>query len=257
MNTGREPPLESELEDFDPIRFAPLTGKQYSVKLCCSDEFLGEIREKFGDVEDAFRRATGYGFDFLTESEARALVKFHPADAVRSSIFAEGNEKSIGVDEEGTGESLNLGSSAEEDTAAVEKALASMNPIHRAVFEAVNSGMTPEQVMAKYSISLKAVSNILDQVRSRIASVMKATTADRLTPAMRDGKFDGGRPDLALSTIRHVVSIDQIRHYSGLPEARENRGANILAFKTLRMTMNDTMCRGRHGVSHQKSITAI
>jgi hypothetical protein len=150
-----------------------------------------------------------------------------------------------------------LSSSAEEDSAAVEKALSSMKPIHRAVFESVNSGMTPEQVMAKYSISSKAVSNILDQVRSRIASVMKATTADGLTPAMRDGKFDGGRPDLALSTIPQVAAIDQIRNDSGLPEARENRGANILSFKTLRMTMNDTMCRGRHGVSHQKWITAI
>jgi len=113
-----------------------------------------------------------------------------------------------------------LYSSAEEDSAAVEKALASMKPIHRAVFEAVNSGMTPEQVMAKYSISSKDVSNILDQVRSRIASVMKATTADGLTPAMRDGKFDGGRPDLALSTIPQVAAIDQIRNDSDLPGVR-------------------------------------
>ncbi len=83
-----------------------LTGKQYSAKLRPSDELLGEIRATFGDVESDFRRATGYGFDHLTESEARALVRFRPAHAVRSRILEEAHAKGDGLGETGTGQSL-------------------------------------------------------------------------------------------------------------------------------------------------------
>ena len=55
-----------------------LTGKQYSANLRLSDESLAQLREQHGAVEDDFRRATGHGFDRLTESEARALAKFRP-----------------------------------------------------------------------------------------------------------------------------------------------------------------------------------
>ena len=108
-------------------------------------------------------------------------------------------------------------SPAPEDSAAVDAALASMRPIYRAVFEAVNSGMTPEQVMAKYSLNEKAVANILNAVRSRIATAMSAAADPSLSPAMREGKFDGGRPDLALSTIPEVAAVDQIRNESDVP----------------------------------------
>jgi hypothetical protein len=51
-----------------------LTGKQYSAKIAPSPELLGQIREKYADVEPQFRAATGYGFDALTESEARYIA---------------------------------------------------------------------------------------------------------------------------------------------------------------------------------------
>jgi hypoxanthine-guanine phosphoribosyltransferase len=66
-----------------------LTGKKYSRKLSLSHEALQRVRSKFGDIEPAFREATGRGFDSLTESEARALAAWKPADAVRSRILAE------------------------------------------------------------------------------------------------------------------------------------------------------------------------
>jgi len=81
-----------------------LTGKQYSAKLNLSEDLLDQLRAKFSDVEDDFRRATGYGFDYLTESEARTLVKFKPANTVRDRIIAEGDARGGGMDGSGTGE---------------------------------------------------------------------------------------------------------------------------------------------------------
>lgn len=66
-----------------------LTGKQYSAKIQASADTLASLREKHGDIETDFRAATGYGFDALTESEARYLANFKPADTVRARILAE------------------------------------------------------------------------------------------------------------------------------------------------------------------------
>lgn len=81
-----------------------LTGKQYSAKLSLSDETLSQLRERLGDLEGVFREATGYGYDFLTESEARALVKFKPVERVRDRILAQRDARSQRMDEEATGE---------------------------------------------------------------------------------------------------------------------------------------------------------
>lgn len=98
------------------VGIVALTGKQYSAKLILSDELLNELRETFGDVENDFRKANGYGFEGLTESEARALVRFRPADAVRSRIIAEGNEKGRGLDGSGTAQSLGSSPVAKSET---------------------------------------------------------------------------------------------------------------------------------------------
>ena len=66
-----------------------LTGKQYSAKIQASADTLAALREKHGDIETDFRAATGYGFDALTESEARYLANFKPAQSVRDRIAAE------------------------------------------------------------------------------------------------------------------------------------------------------------------------
>ena len=87
---------------------AALSGKRYSAALSLSDEYLTQLRERFGDVEGAFRAATGYGFDGLTESEGRYLVKHDAPEQVRDRILAAGREagfrEDAGVDGPGSGD---------------------------------------------------------------------------------------------------------------------------------------------------------
>lgn len=80
-------------------RKATLIGKQYSATLALSPETLQALRDKHGDIEPDFVRATGYGFDALTESEARYLARFKPADAIRDRILAEGRRRGTGSDQ--------------------------------------------------------------------------------------------------------------------------------------------------------------
>jgi adenine/guanine phosphoribosyltransferase-like PRPP-binding protein len=72
-----------------------LTGKQYSAKLELNPELLNQVREKFQSVEPDFKAATGYGFDALTESEARYLAKHDHAQSVRDRIIAAGSTASL------------------------------------------------------------------------------------------------------------------------------------------------------------------
>lgn len=76
-----------------------LTGKQYSAKLRPSGDILSALREKHGDLENDFRAATGHGFDSLTESEARYLTNFKPADAIRVRILDEGRRRGARKDQ--------------------------------------------------------------------------------------------------------------------------------------------------------------
>ena len=76
-----------------------LTGKQYSAKIQPSPETLASLRQKHGDLEDQFRAATGYGFDALTESEARYLARFEPAERLRDRIAEEGRRASERADQ--------------------------------------------------------------------------------------------------------------------------------------------------------------
>ena len=76
-----------------------LTGKEYSAKLRPSDETLSALREKHGNLENDFRAATGHGFDALTQSEARYLTNFKPADGVRDRILAEGRRRGAREDQ--------------------------------------------------------------------------------------------------------------------------------------------------------------
>ena len=66
-----------------------LTGKQYSAKIKLSNDTLKHLIAKHGDIEPAFRAITGYGYASLTESEARYIASFKPADAIRDRILTE------------------------------------------------------------------------------------------------------------------------------------------------------------------------
>jgi len=71
------------------VRAITLTGKPYSAKLAPSDETLSRLRDKHGaDLESWWERAFGYGFDRLTESEARYLVRVDNPQLIRDRILA-------------------------------------------------------------------------------------------------------------------------------------------------------------------------
>jgi adenine/guanine phosphoribosyltransferase-like PRPP-binding protein len=67
-----------------------LTGKPYSAKLALSDQQLAELRHRHGELEDWWRERFGFGFDALTQSEARYLARTANADTIRNRVAAAG-----------------------------------------------------------------------------------------------------------------------------------------------------------------------
>jgi hypoxanthine-guanine phosphoribosyltransferase len=66
-----------------------LTGKPWSAKLTPSAETLRMLREKHGgELESWWQDTFGYGFDFLTESEARYLARADSVELIRNRILA-------------------------------------------------------------------------------------------------------------------------------------------------------------------------
>lgn len=85
-------------------RGSTLMGKQYSSTLKPSAETVAALRERYGqEFENWWAREFGYGFDRLTESEARYLAKIRgaDADAIRDRILAARQGRSRGVDDQG------------------------------------------------------------------------------------------------------------------------------------------------------------
>ncbi len=76
--------------------FSALTGKEYLTITSPSESSIQALRERIGDLEDAFRSATGYGLDSLTQSEARYRANFKPLDKLRSRILEEGRKGGSG-----------------------------------------------------------------------------------------------------------------------------------------------------------------
>lgn len=65
-----------------------LTGKPFSSRLALSDEQLTLLRAKHEHLEAWWLERFGYGFDRLTQSEARYLERSPDADTIRSQIIA-------------------------------------------------------------------------------------------------------------------------------------------------------------------------
>lgn len=66
-----------------------LTGKQYSVQLRISKETLIELRNEYSRIETWWQEEFGYGFESLTEWEARYILKSGKSpDEVRNTILA-------------------------------------------------------------------------------------------------------------------------------------------------------------------------
>lgn len=66
-----------------------LTGKAISATLALRPATLAELRQTHGnDLENWWRQVFGFGFEHLTESEARYLIPRSNADRVREEILA-------------------------------------------------------------------------------------------------------------------------------------------------------------------------
>lgn len=66
-----------------------LTGKAASAILALRPETLAELRQTHGkDLENWWWQVFGFGFEYLTESEARYLIPRSDADRVREEILA-------------------------------------------------------------------------------------------------------------------------------------------------------------------------
>lgn len=131
------------------------------------------------------------------------------------------------------------------------QALASMPPIYRQVFAEVvkTSNADPAVIAAKFGMSEKAVMNITSQVRARVRALTEAASPAGLTPAMIGNQFNGGRPDLALSTNPSVAAVDQIRNQEQIPDVRAqdtvNAEASAMLAKDYEGTYNDLLAKAR------------
>lgn len=65
-----------------------LTGKPFSATLGLSPDQLVILREKHGNIENWWLTTFGFGFDCLTESEARYLIRTPNAEHIRNRITA-------------------------------------------------------------------------------------------------------------------------------------------------------------------------
>lgn len=76
-----------------------LTGKLHSAKLSLEPSTLSDLRRKHGaELEAWWRDRFGHGFDCLTESEARYLLRTPDADRIRDRTAAEEHEGDLGPD---------------------------------------------------------------------------------------------------------------------------------------------------------------
>jgi hypothetical protein len=66
--------------------FTVLAGQERSAILGLRAETLAELRNKHGQLENWWRQRFGFGFDGLTESEARYLIRAENADTIRNRL---------------------------------------------------------------------------------------------------------------------------------------------------------------------------
>lgn len=78
-----------EIKGGIAILASTLTGKPYSAKLSLEQATLSALRAKHGDkLENWWKETFGYGFEFLTESEARYLERADEAQLIRDRLVA-------------------------------------------------------------------------------------------------------------------------------------------------------------------------
>ena len=73
-----------------------LTGKQYSAKIAIDSSTIKQLRDQYDGtgLEAWWHNKFGYGFDSLTESEGRYLLRAKDADKIRDRVTEAGSEAS-------------------------------------------------------------------------------------------------------------------------------------------------------------------
>lgn len=121
---------------------------------------LAALRGKFPDLEPWFKEHTGYGFDALTESEARQFLRYGSADRVRG-VLAEGEQTRRGGEADKS-ERAAPGTDADLGTPGT-------GPARRLVTDLDAGRLKPsvEQVANRYGLSTEEAANLLDEVAHR------------------------------------------------------------------------------------------
>jgi hypothetical protein len=187
------------------------------IKNPAEEDFTGEYDSPAEWIDEHFNgryaddlKSRGHDGAVFTSNGETVVVAFEP-NQIKSATGNSGEFSRVNPS--------TLGSSPSPESAAVQEALAKMRPLFRKVFEDIEAGDSPAVVMKRYDITENGLTNILNQVRSRLATAT-AAAGGNLKPAMKDGLIDGGRPDLALSTNPTVAAVDQIRNESDIPDVR-------------------------------------
>lgn len=219
-----------------------LTGKQYSARIQPSPETIKALRDKHGDLEDTFRSATGYGFDALTESEARYLANFKPAGAVRDRILAEGRRRGEQPDQ-GNAEGLSSDgpvfarsptlrapapSPAAQPGATAPPSTTTAQPAPAPSFWDTPQDTRGDRIIYELQdgrVDLKRVQQAIEATRGQIDERFDARLAETLYPgrvARRSERFlkDEAQPLLEVMA-RNNVSMDELSDYLHARHARE------------------------------------
>lgn len=201
--------------------YRTLTAKREKTgKLTAAEE------QQLLDAETALGQKLAFDMDAVRGQEpaTKAPAPTGPAAAFGQNRRDTQDEMSRAGEIDRSGQMSLLSSPAPATPAdsAVQAALASLTPMHRNVFEAISSGSTPAEVSARFKLTDRAVSNLIDQVRSRIATATSAAAGTLDAKRNADGQIEGGgRPDLALGAQAAVAGVDQVRNESGLPDERK------------------------------------
>ncbi len=109
--------LKTHIEDAGGrvVLATALTGKAYSRKLALSPDTLASVRDRFGSIETWWRGQFGYGFEGLTESEARSILSLDrkrlSPDGLRDRIAAAGVRGAGPLDARAAGDRSDTGTS--------------------------------------------------------------------------------------------------------------------------------------------------
>lgn len=200
-----------------------LTGKQYSAKIAIDSSTLEQLREQYDGtgLEAWWQNRFSYGFDSLTESEARYLLRAQDADKVRDRVAAAGQPPSARSEHESPRDDGSLppdGLKFSQASTAADKAMEKLNlgpkpdiidktKTNLAKLRSVDRGMVQSWVER---IIKKANTEVLDA----LAPIKYAEQAAGITDAADSGYIAARMATGAASTMQATMLY-------GLPEWKD------------------------------------